>query len=148
VVRSNGACRAPTLAASVVAHGSIACPLGYSDVTRLIAILILVFPQVSGCAIQEEIEAGAEFGASHDMDECLSESLARLDSCDSASCEFLVPGFARACASTAEYSARFCNSMSGSVVEAASEIHERCRLHANQRDCFKVYQHAAKRCID
>ena len=121
--------------------------VGWQHMIRLILTFTLVISQVACGAIQEEIEAGAEFGATHDLDACLSEALARLDSCDSPGCEVLVPGFARACAEAAEYSASFCNNVSGSIRQAASWIHSRCKLRANPKACYKVHQQAVKPCI-
>jgi len=112
-----------------------------------LGMLTLVVAIACG-SIKEELEAGQKFGATNDLEACLSESLSRLNACDSVSCEALSPGFARGCAKSARYSERLCSRVPKSILQAASWIEDQCESHTNPKACYKVYQQPVTRCLD
>lgn len=114
---------------------------------RSFAVFVVLALLACG-AIHRELEAGHAFGSAHDLEACLSESLARLDACESMGCEALAPAFARGCAKDAAFSERLCGEVPNSALEAASWIRSQCKSHGNAKACYKVYQQPVARCID
>jgi hypothetical protein len=77
-----------------------------SDRCRTVLAIMML---CAGCGdLEAEVQAGLDFGGEHTLEECVSESLRRLESCDSFKCEALSTGFSRGCAEVASMSRRFC----------------------------------------
>lgn len=99
-----------------------------------------------GCG-SAELDAGYAYGETHDLASCRTESLRRLEACESLSCQMRAPGFARGCARTSEFSKAACIDVPGSTLAASSWIKEKCTHSVNPKACYKVLQQPIARCL-
>ena len=110
----------------------------------LLAIILLC----TACGdLEAEVQAGLDFGSDRTLEECVDESLARLERCDSFKCEALSTGFSRGCSEVASMGNRFCARVPDSLAEAIGWMRTECAGASNMKACAKVLQQPVKRCL-
>jgi len=112
-------------------------------------VLLAIMMLCTACGdLKAEVQAGLDFGGDHTLEECVSESLRRLESCDSFKCEALSTGFSRGCSEVASMGSRFCARVPDSLVDAVGWMRTECTGSSNMKACAKVLQQPVKRCLE
>ena len=116
---------------------------------KRVLVLVLIAMLCTSCGdIKAEVQAGLEFGRDHTLQECVSESLRRLEGCDSFKCEALSTSFSRGCSEVASAGSRFCARVPDSLVDAVGWMRTECDGYGNVKACAKVLQQPVKKCLE
>lgn len=115
---------------------------------RMNRILLAIVLLCTSCGdLKGEIQAGLDFGQDHTLQECVSESLRRLEGCESSRCQALSSGFARGCSEVASMKDPFCARVPNSLMKAVVWMKTECDASSNVKACVKVLQQPVKMCL-